>query len=124
VPTAFRTSENMRPVADGLYEREFLRTERDGESWGAWARMRDVGSPLNASTGDFEFAYDALGRPLAYIHETETTRIASASCGKVDPHFRVERCADQGPKHRIGPKSGSHFWVRCYSTRSCRWKSF
>ena len=36
----------------------------------------------------------------------------AASCGKVDPVFRVERCAAQ-EKHRMDPKSGVHFWVRC-----------
>jgi pimeloyl-ACP methyl ester carboxylesterase len=45
-----------------------------------------------------------------------------ASCGpegprqrKVDPVFRVERCAVQEREHRMDPKSGDHFWVRCSS---------
>ena len=36
---------------------------------------------------------------------------ASASCGKVDPVFRAERCASER-EHRMDPKSGFHFWVR------------
>ena len=39
---------------------------------------------------------------------------SSASCGKVDPVFRVKRCAAQ-EKHRMDPKVESHFWVRCAS---------
>ena len=30
----------------------------------------------------------------------EVAAAANASCGKVGPLFRVERCAAQGPKHR------------------------
>lgn len=48
--------------------------------------------------------------------QTETHRSPerrpNASCGKVDPVFRAERCVHQEEEHRIDPKSGSHFWVR------------
>jgi hypothetical protein len=39
-------------------------------------------------------------------------RRSNASCGKVDPVFRAERCVYQEEEHRIDPKSGSRFWVR------------
>jgi hypothetical protein len=39
----------------------------------------------------------------------------SASCGKVDPVFRALRCALLRREHRIRPKSGAHFRVRCSS---------
>jgi hypothetical protein len=32
---------------------------------------------------------------------------ASASCGRVDPVFRPERCAAQGREHRMDPKSAN-----------------
>jgi hypothetical protein len=38
---------------------------------------------------------------------------AIASCGKVDPVVRVKRCAAQEKEHRMHPKGGVHFWVRC-----------
>jgi hypothetical protein len=36
-----------------------------------------------------------------------------ASCRQVDPVFCAQRCAGQELEHRIDPKSGIHFWVRC-----------
>src|SRR5215218_6531934 len=41
-------------------------------------------------------------------------RRTSAPCGKVDPVFRSQRCASLECTHRINPKSGVHFWVRCW----------
>src|SRR5690349_7100238 len=48
---------------------------------------------------------------------SRTRRLGSASCGKVGPVFRSERCAHKGTEHRINPKSGLHFWVRCSGPR-------
>ena len=48
---------------------------------------------------------------------------ASASCGQVDPVFRVKRCPLSAREHRMDPKSGFHFWVRC-SHRADKWTAF
>ncbi|KLK94225.1 hypothetical protein AA309_04520 [Microvirga vignae] len=40
-------------------------------------------------------------------------RRSGATCEKVDPVFRSKRCAILENEHRIGHKSGFHFWVRC-----------
>ena len=37
-----------------------------------------------------------------------------ASCGKVDPVFRAQRCSHQKESIELDPKSGVHFWVRCF----------
>src|SRR5918994_7835567 len=48
-------------------------------------------------------------RPLGIVR---TQRAASAKSG---PGFRHQRCASEEKEHRIDPKSGVYFWVRCSS---------
>jgi hypothetical protein len=63
-------------------------------------------------------AHDSADHAL--LRNEECLATTSASCGpegprqrKVDPVFRSTRCAFSKVEHRIDPKSGVHFWVRC-----------
>ena len=91
--------------ADGSRHRDLVQRRR---RYASGAHERRTGRPRRASgwPSDSTLRRSRCSLPKPAID-------FSASCGKTDPVFRVKRCAAEVKEHRMGPKSGVHFWVRC-----------